>query len=253
MMEPIRKPSINDLYYLPQVDSTNSWAKQHLDAFGPIGAVYTTDQTAGRGRLGRQWQGAPGQMLCITVVVKSPLAQPATLSLFSSLATANLLRDYYGLDCRIKWPNDLLIGGKKVVGILCEGIPEVHAWLCGIGINLAQPQRYFDDLDLPHATSLALAGARVDPEADPERLAGTLTDFGFDRALYHYETDGFAVCREEYKARCINLGRHVTYDGGAGQAVDIDEEGNLVVQEDGSGLRRVFTGEVSVQGIYGAL
>lgn len=253
MMEPIRKPGINDLYYLPQVDSTNTWAKQHLDAFGPIGAVYTTNQTAGRGRLGRRWQGAPGQMLCITVVVKAPLAQPATLSLFSSLATANLLRDYYGLDCRIKWPNDLLIGGKKVVGILCEGIPEVHAWFSGIGINLAQPQSYFDALELPHATSLTLAGARVDPEQDPERLAAALTDFGFDRALYDYETRGFAACREAYKACCVNLGRHVTYDGGAGEAVDIDEDGNLVVREDGSGLHRVFSGEVSVRGIYGAL
>ena len=79
-----------------------------------------------------------------------------------------------------------------------------------------------------------------------------MTDFGFDRALYTYEVEGFAPYRERYKARCVNLGRPVTYEGGAGTAVDVDEEGRLVVQTD-TGETRVFTGEVSVRGIYGAV
>ena len=100
--------------FLPRVGSTNAWAKEHLDVFGPIGAVYTTNQTAGRGRLGRAWADAPGQALFCTVVLKTPLAQPATLPLFASLAVADTLHARYGVQCRIKWPNDLLLNGKKI-------------------------------------------------------------------------------------------------------------------------------------------
>jgi BirA family biotin operon repressor/biotin-[acetyl-CoA-carboxylase] ligase len=129
--------------------------------------------------------------------------------------------------------------------------------LCGIGINLAQPQSYFDAADLPHGTSLALQGAAVDLAADPAWLAEGLTDFGFDRNLYTFARDGFAPFREEYKAACINLGRRVTFDlpdgsQGAGEAVDVDAEGRLVVRTD-AGEQHVFTGEVSVHGIYGAV
>ena len=227
--------SVNELYYLEEVDSTNTWAKANLDKFGPVGAVYTTSQTAGRGRRGHTWINASGQALYYTVVLKTELAQ---------------LR--YGVDCQIKWPNDLLLNGKKIVGILCEGMPDHHAIVCGIGINLAQPQSYFDAMELPHGTSLALQGIAVDPAADAAALAESMTNFGFDRALYGFEREGFSAIRDAYKARCVNLGRHVTFDGGEGTAVDVDEEGRLVVQG-AEGSTHVFTGEVSVHGIYGAV
>jgi len=202
--------------YLPEVDSTNLWAKHNLDKFGPIGAVYTTHQTAGRGRLGRSWLDAPHKGLYYTAVIRTDLVQPATLPLFASLAVCDALRERYRID------------------------------------NLAQPQEYFDAAGLPHGTSLALQGVPVDIDTDPEWLAQYMTDFGFDRALYTYEAEGFAPYRERYKALCVNLGRRVTYDGGAGTAVDVDDEGRLIVRDE-TGDTRVFTGEVSVKGIYGAV
>ena len=248
--------------YLPQVGSTNAWAKENIAQFGPVGAVYTTDQTAGRGRLGRGWVDAPGKGLYYTAVIKTDLAQPSTLPLFASLAVCDALKQRYGIDCQIKWPNDLLLNGKKIVGILCEGVSygyqqQGRGILCGIGINLAQPQSYFDAAGLPNGTSLALQGAKVDLSTDPAWLAEGLTDFGFDRNLYTFARDGFAPFREEYKAACVNLGRRVTFDlpeggQGAGEAIDVDEEGRLVVRTD-SGEVHVFTGEVSVHGIYGAV
>ena len=248
--------------YLPQVGSTNAWAKENIAQFGPVGAVYTTDQTAGRGRLGRGWVDAPGKGLYYTAVIKTDLAQPSTLPLFASLAVCDALKQCYGIDCQIKWPNDLLLNGKKIVGILCEGVSygyqqQGRGILCGIGINLAQPQSYFDAAGLPHGTSLALQGAKVDLTTDPEWLAEALTDFGFDRPMYVFARDGFAPFREEYKKACVNIGRRVTFDlpgggEGSGEAVDIDEEGRLVVRTD-SGEEHVFTGEVSVHGIYGAV
>ena len=113
--------------YLPEVDSTNLWAKQNLDKFGPVGAVYSTHQTAGRGRLGRSWTDAPGLGLYYTAVIRVDLVQPATLPLFASLAVCDALRARYGVECQIKWPNDLLLNGKKIVGILCEGAPDGHS------------------------------------------------------------------------------------------------------------------------------
>ena len=158
--------------------------------------------------------------------------------------------------------HDFFAVEQQVVGILCEGVSygyqqQGRGILCGIGINLAQPQSYFDAADLPHGTSLALQGAAVDLATDPAWLAEGLTDFGFDRNLYTFARDGFAPFREEYKAACVNLGRRVTFDlpdgsQGAGEAVDVDAEGRLVVRTD-AGEQHVFTGEVSVHGIYGAV
>ena len=232
--------SINEVRYLPECGSTNAYVKEHFEEFGPVAAVYTENQTAGRGRLGRSWVNAEGKALYYTVAIKEPLAQPATLPLLASLA----------------------LNGKKIVGILCESVSygyqqQGRGILCGIGINLAQPQSYFDAADLPHGTSLALQGAAVDLATDPAWLAEGLTDFGFDRSLYTFARDGFAPFREEYKAACINLGRRVTFDlpdgsQGAGEAVDVDAEGRLVVRTD-AGEQHVFTGEVSVHGIYGAV
>ena len=106
---------LNTLIRLPAADSTNAWAKANLDRFGPVGAVYTTNQTAGRGRLGRAWANAAGQALYYTAVLRLPLADPGALPLYASLAVAAALRRQYGADCQIKWPNDLLLHGKKIV------------------------------------------------------------------------------------------------------------------------------------------
>ena len=135
--------SINEVRYLPECGSTNAYVKEHFEEFGPVGAVYTTNQTAGRGRLGRIWVNAEGKALYYTVAIREPLAQPATLPLLASLAVRNQLKLRYGVDCQIKWPNDLLLNGKKIVGILCESVSygyeqQGRGILCGIGINLAQ-------------------------------------------------------------------------------------------------------------------
>ena len=249
--------SINEVRYLPECGSTNAYVKEHFEEFGPVGAVYTENQTAGRGRLGRSWVNAEGKALYYTVAIREPLAQPATLPLLASLAVRTQLKLRYGVDCQIKWPNDLLLNGKKIVGILCESVSygyqqQGRGILCGIGINLAQPQSYFDAMELPHGTSLALQGIAVDPAADAAALAESMTNFGFDRALYGFEREGFSAIRDAYKARCVNLGRHVTFDGGEGTALDVDEDGRLVVQG-AEGSTHVFTGEVSVHGIYGAV
>ena len=158
--------SINEVRYLPECGSTNAYVKEHFEEFGPVAAVYTQNQTAGRGRLGRSWVNAEGKALYYTVAIKEPLAQPATLPLLASLAVRRQLQLRYGVDCQIKWPNDLLLNGKKIVGILCEGVSygyqqQGRGILCGIGINLAQPQSYFDAANLPNGTSQLVEKASI--------------------------------------------------------------------------------------------
>ena len=81
--------SINEVRYLPECGSTNAYVKEHFEEFGPVGAVYTENQTAGRGRLGRSWVNAEGKALYYTVAIREPLAQPATLPLLASLASSS--------------------------------------------------------------------------------------------------------------------------------------------------------------------
>ncbi|WP_294451426.1 biotin--[acetyl-CoA-carboxylase] ligase [uncultured Gemmiger sp.] len=241
------------LLYLPSVENTNTWAREHLERFGDLGAVYTTSQTAGRGRRGHTWVNAAGQALYYSCVVQQPLVQPETLPLLSCLVTAKVLHGVYGIDCRIKWPNDLLLNGKKIVGILCEGVPDRGAWILGIGINLAQPQSYFDGAGLPHGASLLTSGVRVCAERDADVLAAGLTEPGFSAVMPRFAREGIGPFLADYRTHCVNLGRHVSYDGGEGTALDVDAEGRLVVCDDATGEQHIFTGEVSVRGIYGAV
>ena len=151
------------LIHLPEVDSTNLWAKANLDKLAPAGVVWTTCQTAGRGRLGRGWTNAAGQGLYLTSGYTAKTVQPSTLPLFSALAVQRALTTVLGpLDLKVKWPNDLILNGKKLVGILCEG--TAGGIVSGIGTNLAQDQAYFDALNLPHGTSLVLEGLTVNDQ-----------------------------------------------------------------------------------------
>ena len=201
--------SINEVRYLTECGSTNAYVKEHFEEFGPVGAVYTTKPDPPGGAV---W-AAPGQ--CRGPGALLHRAHPgaagaaATLPLLASLAVRDQLKLRYGVDCQIKWPNDLLLNGKKIVGILCESVSygyeqQGRGILCGIGINLAQPQSYFDAADLPHGTSLELQGPRW--TFPPTRMAGR----GADR--FRLRPPDVRLCagrlctRDEYKAACINIG-----------------------------------------------
>lgn len=238
------------IFRLQQVDSTNTWCKQNIINLQHGDAVYTTSQTAGRGRLGRSWHNAPNRALYYSVVFKCPMQDKASIPLAVSLVLEKVLRQMFGITCQVKWPNDLICGGKKLAGILCEAVPE--GVICGIGINLAQTQQEFTSEGLPYATSITCqTNALVDMQTVPEQLANALTQ-AFAQELQEFYKYGFAAVRQAYKETCVNLQRHVFFEGGEGIAVDINESGCLVVQT-ATGEQAVFTGEVSVKGIYNTL
>ena len=195
------------------------------------------------------WQNAPGAALYYTILFKEPLADPACLPLASGLAAARALEECFGVECALKWPNDLLLGGKKAVGILCEGFGG--AFVSGIGVNLSQTAEFFAAAGLPHGVSVAgHLGHPLPPDA-PRQLAEALSRrFTADEDLQRFYREGFAPLRGAYTARCVNLGRQVWFEGGEGVAETVDGQGRLVVAAEG-GLRHVLSGEVSVKGIYG--
>jgi len=141
-----------------ELDSTNTFAAALPADVGLV--VVARNQTAGRGRFGRPWRSRPGAALLMSVVLTPPpeLRRPAILTAWAAVAVAEAVRELAGVQARIKWPNDLLVRGKKVCGILIEQGARVVA---GVGLNLTQTADEFAALGLPDAASLGMFGAAV--------------------------------------------------------------------------------------------
>lgn len=203
--------------------------------------VVALSQTAGRGRRGRRWEDEPGASLLLSVLIQSglPMRQWPLLSFAAALAVSDMLGEVAGLSVRLKWPNDVLVGGRKIAGILLESRTTLAAVVVGIGVNLGQ--RQFPPLLAPRATSVALeTGRDVDREA---ALAALLRALGTWRRRLEHE--GFVPLRERWLALSDTIGRSVSVDDWRGEAVDLDGDGALLLQGDG-GLRRVMAGEIEV-------
>jgi len=219
---------------LPETGSTNVELAARARAGAPSGFVLATDhQTAGRGRLGRTWTAPRGSSIAMSVLLR-PAREPAIwtwLPLLAGLAVADSLRAMADVPAVLKWPNDVLVDGAKICGILAERVdaPSGAACVLGLGINVHLAA---DELPVPTATSLAvLRPGRTFVRA--EIMATVLAALAL---LYHR----WQACRDrelmgEYLARCDTLGRTVRVlqaDGTSaeGQAVDVDAAGRLRVR-----------------------
>jgi len=174
-------------------------------------------------------------------ILLRPRLEPSRLPLLSyaaAVAVAEALEAAAGLAGRLKWPNDVLVDGRKIAGILLESrIGQAPAVVVGIGVNVAQ--RAFPPDLAPRVTSVALAGGR---STDREALLAALLE-SFDAWRGRLEGEGFAAVRERWLALSDTLGRPVRVDGRVGIAVDLDAEGALVLR-DGATLHRVIAGEM---------
>ncbi|PYM75397.1 MAG: biotin--[acetyl-CoA-carboxylase] ligase [Candidatus Rokuibacteriota bacterium] len=229
---------------LDQVDSTQTVAFALAERGATDRTVVVADQqAAGRGRRGRVWQAPARTSLLASILVRSGLPQAllATLSPTTAVATAEALRRVAPLEPRLKWPNDVLVGGRKIAGILLESRAVASSepvLVIGVGINLGQ--REFPPELAGRATSVALeTGHAVDRET---MLAALLEEFDAWRA--RLEGEGFGPVRERWKSLSDTIGRHVTVDGVSGTATDLDGDGALLIDV-GDGVRRVIAGEIT--------
>jgi BirA family biotin operon repressor/biotin-[acetyl-CoA-carboxylase] ligase len=203
--------------------------------------VVADTQTAGRGRRGRRWHDAPGESLLASIIVRPRLSVPdlPKLSLTAAVAVGEALERAASLSTRLKWPNDVLVGGRKIAGILLESrIAAAPLVVVGVGINLGQ--RSFPGALGRGATSVALETGRViAPQAMLEALLPS-----FDAWRARLEGDGFAAVRRRWLELTETIGRALEADGQTGVAVDLGADGALVLRAP-DGLRRVLAGEVS--------
>lgn len=225
---------VPEVRYLPETDSTNlqalAWARQGA----PHGSVVVADhQSAGRGRLDRRWLAPPGSSLLFSVVLRPELKPElrGLLCLAAGVAGCEFLSSLE-IKAGLKWPNDILLGDRKVAGILAEASGEVV--VLGAGLNVHQTG--FPPEIAESATSLAAHTARSFDRT--EVLAGWISH------LAPLVDGPPAVIRSEYGRWCSTLGRRVRVDLGEGgvedEAVDIDGTGALVL----AGGRTVSAGDV---------
>lgn len=227
---------------LGTVDSTQA-AAFDLAAGGAADrtVVLADHQIAGRGRRGRAWQDAPGASLLLSIVVR-PRLEPRSipwLSYVAAVAVAEAIETATGLAPRLKWPNDVLVSGRKIAGILLEsrlGAPA-PVTIVGIGINL-EPASVPPDL-ADRATCVRLAGGR--PGQREPLLAALLAAFDVWRA--RLEHGGFEPIRQRWLALAETIGRRVEIGETRGVAAGLDADGALLVDVDG-GRERVVAGEI---------
>lgn len=246
------------LHYYPSIDSTNTRAKAMAAAGAPHGTVLIADsQTAGRGRLGRSFLSPAGSGIYMTVILR-PHCRPdglMHLTCAAAVAMCGAIESVAGLRPGIKWINDLVIGKRKVAGILTELSVDPASGLAqyavvGIGINCSQRQADFPEELREVATSLALAAGKP---IDRPRLAAAMIEafWQMDGSLLA----GRTAIMARYRENCMTLGRAVSvhhFDTVRhGTALDIAEDGALLVRFSDGHTEAVNAGEVSVRGMYG--
>lgn len=210
--------------------------------------VVASAQTAGRGRFDRTWVSPDEGGLYLTVRLpwNRPLSQAPQVSIGAAIALARVAREIGCRDIVLKWPNDLLLGGRKAAGILAEMAPGsgTPALLVGVGINVSIPASTLAQVGQP-AVSLAEASGRT---LDPERILVDFLDH-WSRIDRQLETEGFAPLAREFRLHSDLAGRRFALSSGSGrelvQVRDIRDDGSLEVEFSGTGeIRCIFGGEL---------
>ena len=241
------------LYFYPETDTTNDRIRELALEGLPEGTLAVAEmQTASRGRMGRAWQAPKDSGIWMSLLLRPdiPPMQASVLTLLTGIAIAEAIEEVTDVEVGIKWPNDILLNGKKLVGILTEmdcDMEKIHSVTVGMGINV-NTKTFPEDLQ-DIATSLYLETGR---EYDRAEIVGCVMKH-FE-ALYEefLEKGGvFAPFKERYRRKCLNIGKEVRVIGREtylAMALDITPEGELIVKRKDNGAEEVvFSGEVSIR------
>lgn len=251
-----------EISYAQEMTSTNIRAKEMGREGAPHGSLAVCEnQTAGRGRMQRTWDTPAGQALTQSMVLRPrlPAEQAQLITLAAAVASAQAIRDVCPrLKPGIKWPNDVVINGKKCVGILCEMAmagSKLAYVVPGVGINVNQLS--FDGELEDKATSLLMEMRRLEPKTQPISRRKVLCAYlkRMEEAVDALEKEGLLGILPEYIGRSVTLGSKVRVIGPeyefTGTAKAIDETGALIVTDEEGADRRVLCGDVSVRGMMG--
>lgn len=226
--------------HFDSTDSTNERARELAAEGAESGTVVTAgEQTAGRGRHGRDWVAPAGKALLYSAILRDP-KQLQLLPLAAAVAASEAAESLApGIVCGVKWPNDVRVEGRKVAGILIEARPGEWA-VIGVGLNLAIAPEEFPEDFREDAASLSTVTDGVDAEAlSPEAAREAL-----DEALGRWVDASAEDVLDAWRGRDLLEGREISWDGGSGVAAGIDARGNLVVTLPGGGRTTLAAGEV---------
>ncbi|MBQ4641959.1 MAG: biotin--[Oscillospiraceae bacterium] len=250
-------PWRDTLHWYSKIDSTNAQASTLAKSGAPHGTVLIADtQTAGKGRMGRSFCSPAGMGVYLSAILR-PNCTPDKLmhlTCAAAVAASAAIEKVSGIAPNIKWTNDLVIGRKKLGGILTElGLDDhgtVSFAIIGIGINCCQRESDFPPELQDMATSLAAIGSK---SVTPAILAAALTESLWQMSQ-HLLTDKKALI-DAYRSRCMTVGQDVVLLQGEsrayGRALDLDANGGLIVRFADGQVRTVTSGEISVRGMYG--
>ena len=199
-----------ELLYLEEIDSTNRYAKDNIDTIADETIVYADKQTAGRGRLNRKWSYIGNDNIYATIVLKPSDEMRESYPNLTQLLCLVLCQTFeeYGVNPKIKWPNDIQIAGKKISGILAEAVmgeSSLKGIVLGFGINLNTDRETLSKIDQP-ATSLNIETGKT---IDKKEFLNKLID-KFCLLYNKFIEDGFLLIREDYKNRAGFLNQEVT-------------------------------------------
>ena len=246
----------SNVVYYDEIDSTNNRAKEAGDNKAPNGTLFVADmQVAGKGRRGRVWQSPAGSSIYMTILLYpeiSPLKAPQ-LTLVMAIAVAEGIKEVTGLDTKIKWPNDIVVNGRKICGILTEMSTEIdyiNHVVIGAGINVNQDD--FPEDIRKTASSLKMElGKQVKRS---ELIAAIMKSFEKDYEIF-VKTEDLSGLQELYNSMLVNLDRDVKvlepgneYEA---HALGINKTGELIVRTAEGEEKEIYAGEVSVRGVYG--
>lgn len=235
-----------------ELTSTNTYLKENAEHL-PDGCVVTAQyQSAGKGRLGRQWIIPKGLAVSLSFLLKDPSYDISLLPILCAVATAKAVEETTGVRLQIKWPNDLILNQKKLCGILCESVIKKDSIFAigGIGINVNQQPVHFSQESLPYATSLRI---EQNCSFSINKIESALID-SLEEVLCQYQKYGFSSLKPAYCGRLYNIGKEVQIlyreKTVVATAAGIADNGNLVCKKDGKTFL-VNSGEASVRGLYG--
>ena len=243
--------------YFDKTDSTNNQAKLAAENNAPDGTLFVAEcQTGGRGRRGRSWESPAGTGIWMSLLLRPDMSPESAsmLTLVLAIAMVEAIREEVNdIDCHIKWPNDIVVNGKKITGILTEMSAEmdlIHYVVIGIGINVNTTE--FDASIKDMATSLYLETHRK------IKRSNIIAAFSRSFDKYYHEflkTNDLSLLVDKYNELLINKDRTVRaiYEKEEliATALGINKKGELIVKDEAGKEIAIRAGEVSVRGLYG--
>ncbi len=239
------------VHVLKETDSTNLQAKIMAGRNAPEGTLVVADtQTLGRGRRQRSWYSPPGRNIYASLILRPQLSpsQAPQITLMTAVALAKTLKTQAGLDARIKWPNDIMVGGKKIAGILTELSADMEAvdWVVvGFGINVNLRRNELPEEIAPIATSIYQEKGR---EAFRTDLICNLME-SFEAAYDLLNSQGFGPVMQQWRSLTDLIGQHVFVDvmgkRHTGEVAAVDDDGALILKDAQGEIHRIISGDVT--------